>query len=106
MWAAAALTDNADRPSGYPQTQVRNPLARVDQSCYTMAPDAFRANPHNIGIATPDEAAELFQACDRCLLLAWRESSVAEASKKCKSLPLFSPETWPLALDMILNREL
>jgi len=67
---------------------------------------SFRANPHNIGIATPDEAAELFQACDRCLLLALRESSVMEASKKCKSLPLFSPETWPLALDMILNREL
>src|SRR4029077_627372 len=28
---------------------------------------SFRANPHNIGIATPDEAAELFQACDCCL---------------------------------------
>ena len=67
---------------------------------------SFRANPLNIAIATPDEASELFPACDRCLLLAGRESGAADASKKCKSLPLFSPDTWPLALDMILNREL
>lgn len=67
---------------------------------------SFRANPLNIGIATPDESAELFPACDRCLLLAGRESGAAEASKKCKSLPPFSPDTWPLALEMILNREL
>ena len=67
---------------------------------------SFRASPLNIAIATPDEASELFPACDRCLLLAGRESGAADASKKCKSLPLFSPDTWPLALDMILNREL
>ena len=67
---------------------------------------SFRANPHNIGIATSDEAAELFPACDRCLLLAGRETGTAEAVGKCKSLPLFSPDTWSHALEMILNREL
>jgi predicted mannosyl-3-phosphoglycerate phosphatase (HAD superfamily) len=67
---------------------------------------SFRANPLNIGIATPEEAAELFPACDRCLLLAGRESGAVDASRKCKSLPLFSADTWPQALDMIVNREL
>jgi predicted mannosyl-3-phosphoglycerate phosphatase (HAD superfamily) len=67
---------------------------------------SFRANPHSIGIATPDEAADIFPACDRCLLLAGRESGAAETGKKCKSLSLFSPDTWPQALGMILNREL
>jgi mannosyl-3-phosphoglycerate phosphatase len=65
----------------------------------------FRANPLNIAIATPDEAAELFPACDRCLFLAGRESAAAEPSTKCKSLPLFSPDTWPLALESILTRQ-
>ncbi|HET6930767.1 MAG TPA: hypothetical protein VFI45_10645 [Candidatus Acidoferrum sp.] len=67
---------------------------------------SFRANPHSIGIATSDEATELFPACDRCLLLAGRDAGAGEAGGKCKSLPLFSPETWSLALEMILNREI
>jgi mannosyl-3-phosphoglycerate phosphatase len=67
---------------------------------------SFRANPLNVGIATSEEAAELFPACDRCLLLAGRETGTTETGSKWKHLPLFSPETWPLALDMILNRQL
>ena len=67
---------------------------------------SFRANPHNIGIATSDEAGELFPACDRCLLLPGRDTAAPEPGGKCKSLPLFSPDTWPLALEMILNREI
>jgi mannosyl-3-phosphoglycerate phosphatase len=67
---------------------------------------SFRANPHNIGIASADEATELFPACDRCLFLAGRDGASTEATGKCTSLPLFSPETWPTALGMILNREL
>jgi len=67
---------------------------------------SFRAHPHNIAIATPDEASELFSTCDRCLLLAGRDAADTEPAGKCKSLPLFSPDTWPLALEMILNREL
>jgi predicted mannosyl-3-phosphoglycerate phosphatase (HAD superfamily) len=67
---------------------------------------SFRANPHNIGIATADEAAELFPTCDRCLLLAGRDNAATEATGRCKSLPLLSPDTWPQALEMILNRAL
>jgi predicted mannosyl-3-phosphoglycerate phosphatase (HAD superfamily) len=67
---------------------------------------SFRANPHIIGIATSDEAAELFPTCDRCLLLAGHDSSAPESASKCKSLPLFSPDTWPQALEMVVNREL
>jgi len=67
---------------------------------------SFRANPHNIGIATSDEAAELFPACDHCLLLAGRDTAAPEPVAKYKSLPLFSPDTWQLALEMILRRQL
>jgi hypothetical protein len=67
---------------------------------------SFRASAHNIGIATSDETAELFPTCDRCLLLVGRDSDTTEPFAKCKSLPLFSPGTWPLALELILNREL
>jgi mannosyl-3-phosphoglycerate phosphatase len=66
---------------------------------------SFRANPLNVGIATSDEAAELFPACDRCLLLSGRETGEVEAGRKCKRLPLLSPETWPLALEIILSRQ-
>ena len=54
----------------------------------------------------PDESSELFPTCDRCLLLAGRDAAETEATGKYKSLPLFSPNTWPLALEMILTREL
>ena len=67
---------------------------------------SFRTSPHSIGIATTEEAAELFPACDRCLLLAGRDAMAAEPANKYKTLPLFSPETWPVALEMILSREL
>jgi len=66
---------------------------------------SFRANPHNIGIATSEEAAELFPVCDRCLLLAGRDAA-EEPANKCKTLPLSSTDTWPVALEMILSREL
>ena len=66
---------------------------------------SFRAHPLNIAVATPDEAAELFPTSDRCLLLTGPKSGASEANSKCKSLPLFSPETWPLALEMILTRQ-
>jgi predicted mannosyl-3-phosphoglycerate phosphatase (HAD superfamily) len=67
---------------------------------------SFRAHPFNVGITTPDEAADLFAACDRCLVLTERDSGTPQASGKCKHLPLFSPDTWPLALEMIVNRQL
>lgn len=67
---------------------------------------SFRANPLNIGIATAEEAGELFPTCDHCLLLSGRDAETPAGAGKCKSLPLFSPETWPMALERILNRAL
>jgi mannosyl-3-phosphoglycerate phosphatase len=67
---------------------------------------SFRANPWNVGIATPEEAGELFPSCDRCLLLSGRESEPPAGAGKCKSLPLFAADTWGLALEGILKREL
>jgi predicted mannosyl-3-phosphoglycerate phosphatase (HAD superfamily) len=67
---------------------------------------SFRANPHNIGVATSEEAAELFPVCDRCLVLVARDTTAAEPLNKCKTLPLFAGDTWPAALEMILSREL
>ena len=67
---------------------------------------SFHAAPLKIGIATAAEAAELFPACDRCLFLAARDAQTLPAAAKCKSLPLFSPDTWPLALEGILHRQL
>jgi hypothetical protein len=67
---------------------------------------SFRTNPHKIGIATSEEAAELFPACDRCLLLAGPDATASESPNKCKTLSLFSADTWAAALEMILSREL
>ena len=67
---------------------------------------SFRAAPLKIGIATADEAAELFPACDRCLFLAARDAATPAAAAKCKALPLFSPDTWPFALEVIIHRQL
>ena len=67
---------------------------------------SFRATPHSVAIATPDESVELFPACERGLLLAGREGNPVEAAGKYRSLSPFAPDTWPNALEMILNREL
>jgi mannosyl-3-phosphoglycerate phosphatase len=77
---------------------------------------ALRAHAFNVGIATSEEASELFPACEHAILLADRSSasdycsglaprSSTPASRPApKSVPLFSPNTWELVLDTILNR--
>jgi len=67
---------------------------------------SLRANPLRVGIATSDEAAELFPACDRCLWLGGRGEEAPAAAAKCKSLPLFSPDTWTKALEAVCNRQI
>ena len=66
---------------------------------------SLHANPLRIGIATSDEAAELFPACDRCLWLAERDAQAPASAAKCKGLPLFSPVTWTSALEAVCNRQ-
>ena len=67
---------------------------------------SMRGNPLRIGIATADEGAEIFPACDRCLWLAERDAETPTAATKCKSLPLFSPSTWTMALEAVCSRQL
>ena len=67
---------------------------------------SLRLAPLKIGIATADEAEELFPASDRCLLLSVRDAEVPAMAGKCASLPLFGPETWPKALEAIVSRQL
>lgn len=77
---------------------------------------SLRAHAFNVGIATSEEASELFPACEHAILLADRPSapdsssglaphSIPPASRPApKSFPLFSPDTWDLVLDTIVNR--
>jgi len=104
---AAAQRKAQVRPSGgLWSLAVGANLASCVRDLSHLYQRSFRANPHNIGIATSEEAAELFPVCDRCLLLSGREPVAAESATKCKILPLSSADTWPVALEMILSREL
>ena len=66
---------------------------------------SLRANPLRIGIATADEAEEIFPTCDRCLLLMTRDAGPSTEVAKCKTLPLYSAETWAQALESIVTRQ-
>jgi predicted mannosyl-3-phosphoglycerate phosphatase (HAD superfamily) len=67
---------------------------------------SLRAAPLRIGIATGEEAEELFPTCDRCVLLTARDAETPTIASKCKSLPLFGVETWPEALETVVSRRL
>lgn len=66
---------------------------------------SFRAAPWKVALATPEDAGELFPACDRAILLTDRENAEAPAGK-AKVLPLFGPDTWEETLEAIRNRQL
>jgi len=67
---------------------------------------SLHAAPLKIGVATAEEAAEIFPVCDRCLFLNTRDAETPASASKCRILQLFSAETWPMAVEAILNREL
>jgi predicted mannosyl-3-phosphoglycerate phosphatase (HAD superfamily) len=67
---------------------------------------SLRAAPLRIGIATAEEAGELLPACDRCVLLTARDAGTPAMAAKCKNLPLFAAETWPVVLETVLRRRL
>jgi predicted mannosyl-3-phosphoglycerate phosphatase (HAD superfamily) len=68
---------------------------------------SFHAAPLKIGLATAaEESAALLPSCDRCLFLTARDAQPPPPAAKCKTLPLFSPDTWPLALQGIVTRQL
>jgi mannosyl-3-phosphoglycerate phosphatase len=77
---------------------------------------SLRAHAFNVGIATSEEASELFPACEHAILLSDRAAatdsssgqaprSIQTASRPApKSFLLSSPNTWELVLDTILTR--
>ena len=77
---------------------------------------SLRAHPFNVGIATSEEAPELFPACEHAILLSDRapapDSSSGQAPRSIqiasrpapRSFLLSSPNTWELVLDTILTR--
>jgi predicted mannosyl-3-phosphoglycerate phosphatase (HAD superfamily) len=70
---------------------------------------SMKAHSLSIALATLQEARELFPACHRSILLTDRSaateaiSAVHGATPKC--FPLFSPDTWQLALEAIRSRQ-
>jgi len=77
---------------------------------------SLRAHAFNVGIATSEEASELFPACEHAILLSDRAAATDSASHQLpqpskpaarptpKTFPLSSPNTWELVLDAILTR--
>lgn len=70
---------------------------------------SMKAHSLSIALATLQEARELFPTCHRSILLTDRSaatesiSAVHGATPKC--FPLFSPDTWQLALEAIRSRQ-
>lgn len=80
---------------------------------------ALRSHPTVLGIATPDEAKELFPACDRTVLLsdeardAEEEGEVGDAAaeerpqrglRASREIPLAAPDVWERVLEGITAR--
>lgn len=65
---------------------------------------AMRATSFKIGIATNEEASEIFPSCNRTILLTERGEEEEGQAKVNVSLPLFSPGSWEQALEAVLSR--
>lgn len=74
----------------------------------TLYDRAIKAHSFSIALATSDEAASLFPACQRAILLTGRSQPLvnfpAKSGPPPKSLPLFSPDTWDSVLETIRAR--
>jgi mannosyl-3-phosphoglycerate phosphatase len=70
----------------------------------------FRTRPFNIGIASSEEAPQLFTNCNRTIFLKPRSFEGAGPAAPNGPVPLtltlFGPDTWETALDAILEKRL
>jgi predicted mannosyl-3-phosphoglycerate phosphatase (HAD superfamily) len=82
-------------------------LAACVQDLRKLYDRACHAHSFAVALATP-ETPELVKACDRAILLTDRASSEPQLHASGRPaptpLPLFSPSTWPTALEAIQNR--
>jgi predicted mannosyl-3-phosphoglycerate phosphatase (HAD superfamily) len=67
---------------------------------------ALRSHPKVVGIATPEEAIELFPACNRhVLLITGNEDDVASGGgQKGRELSLAEPDVWDRLLESIVTK--
>jgi len=66
---------------------------------------ALRSHPKIVGIATPEEAVELFAASDRRVLLKTRNGDEAVAgSQKARELSLEEPAIWDRLLESLIQK--
>jgi predicted mannosyl-3-phosphoglycerate phosphatase (HAD superfamily) len=65
---------------------------------------AMRTQAFKIALGTEEDAAELFSLCNRALMLSQRKDTDTEPTPQTatrKAIPLFTPETWDVALEAI-----
>ncbi|HEY2458153.1 MAG TPA: hypothetical protein VGI13_12700 [Candidatus Acidoferrum sp.] len=65
---------------------------------------AMRTQAFKIALGTEEDAAELSSLCNRALMLSQRKDTDAEPTPQTatrKAIPLFTPETWDVALEAI-----
>jgi len=64
---------------------------------------ALRSHPKVVGLATPEEAVELFPACDRSVLLKTQEGDNLASldGLKAREFSLADPNVWDRLLDSI-----
>jgi predicted mannosyl-3-phosphoglycerate phosphatase (HAD superfamily) len=65
---------------------------------------AMRTQAFTIALGTEEDAAELSSLCNRALMLSQRKDTDTEPTPQTatrKAIPLFTPETWDVALEAI-----
>lgn len=105
----AALLKCSVRPHGSLwSTAVNASVATCVRELRKLYDRAFHKTAFTIGLATSFEAPELLSECDRAIVLTDRraasDASALRRGRAPKTLPLFSGETWALALESIQNR--
>jgi len=99
------------RPHGSLWSMAVNPsVATCVRELRKLYDRALHTHDFSIALTTSSEAAELIPSCDRSILLTDRASPggvpLTPGGSTPKALPLFSGETWSLALEAIQARHL
>ncbi len=114
--AAAVHKKLALRPRGsFWSLAVGANLSTCTRELTKLYDRALRAHAFNVAVATAEESRELFPACEHAILLADRASengspesaplsSHSASGPAPRSFPLFSRDTWKLALETIVER--
>jgi predicted mannosyl-3-phosphoglycerate phosphatase (HAD superfamily) len=97
------------RPHGTLWSIAVNPnLSTCVRELRRLYERTFHRPAFSIGLATGSDCVELFPSCDRAILLTDRTTAEVAGKPNSrpapKSLPLFQPDSWSEALELILTR--